>query len=565
MDERVNFELQPDFGATKPTFRAPAGSRTKPYWRDGKWYYLDDVDEFELQAALPTVRYPANAALQDIDHYAVFGPAVTDMTMDSTVLNRRVTIRREGAANVNIVHASYEFRGQDPADVTKTVTSTDKTAIVDQAMALSTLVVGPTLVDVVAGDVSPTAAGAALPITRAEGMWTTGDQAGNAGFTFTEVVDRSKDLAGKISLSGDSKTFTFSAGKFDVDLSGIHPTSNGGTRSDLAIDGTKLEPSLYTEGYIDDTDPQSRIGGGGSHQRLFLDATGGNRTLRIARVGNFGNGNTFWTLKVREHLDTEYVAVEDVVPVAPVSRLVIGRTGNTTSWPNGGGAPIGDNAVDAVVGTRFSRAGNTIAVKAGGRVRLTGPTGGIFTSGAADNLHYWAVNGGSTRYSAAGAVNVDGHAIAVQQGSSTRTQQQAVLEFTPLTDANIWLYSASSANNFVLTPTEGLITCEELPAGTVVRPEDLDTTNVGITQVTTGPIPAGVGHAVTIPTSSEGKTLVDASSKIIIGGALAYDSHGIGADSFNSAVNVATGQVVFAQRTGAFANAETYRCIAMYV
>ena len=160
---------------------------------------------------------------------------------------------------------------------------------------------------------------------------------------------------------------------------------------------------------------------------------------------------------------TEWAVGPNVVTTATYSRMVINYTAATGAWPNAGTAPIGANADPQIIGSQFSLDGNTIVVRAGGRVRLTGPQGGFF-SGNGSNRHYFAEEGQTTRYEPTGATNTDGYAVDVEAtGGIGLTPQVAVLEFTPATETRIELYSDSSNNTFQLGPAHGAITCETLP------------------------------------------------------------------------------------------------------
>jgi hypothetical protein len=155
----------------------------------------------------------------------------------------------------------------------------------------------------------------------------------------------------------------------------------------------------------------------------------------------------------------------------PLSRLTVNCIASASGWPAGGIAPIGSGTEVQSVGGRFVMSGNVITVKAGGRVRLTGPQG-MFSESIGFNRHHWALAGTTARYAPAGSTGQQG--FAPSAGSPIHlSPMTAILEFTPAADTDLIIYSADSSAGFRFAPGFGVITCEELPTGTVVTPHTI--------------------------------------------------------------------------------------------
>jgi len=203
------------------------------------------------------------------------------------------------------------------------------------------------------------------------------------------------------------------------------------------------------------------------------------RDFEIRRVDNVGEFKFLLGATSGDYQDDlntgfwfEQSAVEE-----DISIMSIGRNGATGSWPNNGVAPIGVAAQPIIEGNRFSLDGNTIVIQAGARVKISGPDGGFFTTGAGANRHYWVLEGQSSVYRPSDSISTYGNCISVQQGGSNVTHQRAILEFTPISETRIQLRSVSSNNNFNLDQNNGLITCEVIGGRQFVLPDSVGVVN----------------------------------------------------------------------------------------
>jgi hypothetical protein len=129
--------------------------------------------------------------------------------------------------------------------------------------------------------------------------------------------------------------------------------------------------------------------------------------------------------------------------------------------------------------------GDVITVKAGGRVRLTGPQG-MVCDGNGSNRHYWALQGTTTPYRPTGSASQQGFVISPNWNFHW-PPSVAILEFTPTVDTNLVLYSADAAGSFMrLNSTFGLITCEEIGTQQAGSPGGTSAVTVPWTEVTPG-------------------------------------------------------------------------------
>jgi hypothetical protein len=171
------------------------------------------------------------------------------------------------------------------------------------------------------------------------------------------------------------------------------------------------------------------------------------------------------------------VAVDPALVIPQtLSRMVVSYSAPSTAFPSPGVAPIGVNATPQITGSRFAMEGNTVVVAAGGRVRLTGPTSGNFSSAGMASFH-WVLEGQTTKYQPPNSVNATGLVISAN-AVTPAPEAQAILEFTPTTNVRLQLYVTSSSGSFFMSNAYSVITVEELPTMTVTGTVDTALTPV---------------------------------------------------------------------------------------
>jgi hypothetical protein len=186
------------------------------------------------------------------------------------------------------------------------------------------------------------------------------------------------------------------------------------------------------------------------------------------------------------HIDIEPAgqAVVDSQVFSATSRLVTSFWGDTAHWPAGGIAPISNYGQPFSIGGRFEVFDNKIIVKAGGRVRLTGPQG-MMSDGVGYNRHFWALAGTTVPYKPTDSNSQSGFAISPNMNFHW-SPATAILEFTPAVDTELIIYSADSSAGFRLNADFGLISCEEIGTQQAGSPAAASAATVPWTEVTPG-------------------------------------------------------------------------------